>query len=294
MLLINEENPDQLFREDGLRLDGRRVDELRPFGCKVGVLKNADGSSRVEHGGNIVIAGVYGPREVHPRHMARPDTGILRVFYRMTTFSVSDRKRPAPNRRDNEISKVIREALEPVLFLHLYPNSAIEVYVEIVAANGGTRCAATTAAALALADAGIPMRSLVCGVAAGKANGQVILDCSDKEDKAGSADMPCAVVEDGNMVSLLQFDGDMTPEEIDTSFKYIRAGAAIIFSHQKAALRAKYENVREQAKQETEALKASGDITEESTDDDEVFGGDAPEGEAEGDFDEYQQEGNSQ
>jgi len=224
-VLVPEPHDPTLFREDGKRLDGRNVDDLRPFSCKVGVLKNAQGSALVEHGGNKIYAAVFGPREVHPRHMARSDTGILRVYYRMATFSVHERKSPAPNRREVEISKVIREALEPVLFLEAYPDSAIEVFVEVVAADGGTRCASTTAAALALADAGIPMRSLVVGVAAGKAQGKVILDCGDKEDKVGDADLPCAIIMKDKSISLLQFDGVMTPEELELAFNYIIKGA---------------------------------------------------------------------
>lgn len=135
-ILVPEPHDEICFREDGKRLDGRAVDELRPFSCEVGVIKNAQGSALVRHGGNLIYAAIYGPREVHPRHLARPDKGILRVYYRMATFSVHERKSPAPNRRENEISKVIREALEPVLFLEAYPDSQIEIYIEVIAADG--------------------------------------------------------------------------------------------------------------------------------------------------------------
>ena len=128
----------------------------------------------------------------------------------MCTFSVWERKSPAPNRRDIEISKVIREAIEPVLFLEAYPDSAIEVFIEVVAADGGTRCASITAAALALADAGIPMKSLVVGIACGKGQGKIILDLNDKEDKVGDADMPIAVVMKEKSFSLLQLDRKST------------------------------------------------------------------------------------
>ena len=103
-ILIPEEYPKILIDKDGKRVDGRALDELRPFSCKIGVLANAHGSAYVEHGKNKIYAGVYGPREVHPRHLARPDRGILRVHYRMSTFSVHERKSPAPNRREREIS----------------------------------------------------------------------------------------------------------------------------------------------------------------------------------------------
>ncbi|MHA1613173.1 MAG: exosome complex exonuclease Rrp41, partial [Promethearchaeota archaeon] len=206
-ILVPEPHDEVCFRKDGKRLDGRAVDELRSFSCEVGVIKNAQGSALVRHGGNQIYAAIYGPREVHPRHLAKPDRGILRVYYRMATFSVHERKSPAPNRRENEISKVIRESLEPVLFLEAYPDSQIEIYIEVISADGGTRCASTTAASLALADAGIPMKSMVVGVAAGKAQGKVLLDLGDKEDKVGQADIPCVVVMKDKSISLLQFDG---------------------------------------------------------------------------------------
>ena len=76
-LLIEEKIPKELFRADGKRLDGRAVDDIRYFSCKIGVLKNAQGSAYVEHGGNKIYAAVYGPREVHPKHMARSDRGIV-------------------------------------------------------------------------------------------------------------------------------------------------------------------------------------------------------------------------
>ncbi len=243
------------FREDGLRLDGRKKDEGRPFSCEVGVIKNAQGSALVRHGGNQIYAAIYGPREVHPRHMAKQDRGILRVYYRMCTFSVHERKSPAPNRRENEISKVIREALEPVLFLEAYPDSQIEIYIEVVAADGGTRCASTTAASLALADAGIPMKSMLVGIAAGKVQDQVILDLGDKEDKVGQADVPAVVVMKDKSISLLQFDGEMSLDEMDLAFKYILKGADAIYQKQLAALKDKYEKIQKEAELESKDIK---------------------------------------
>ncbi len=264
-ILIPEEYPKTLIDKNGKRIDGRALDELRHFTCKIGVLPNADGSAYVEHGKNKIYAGVFGPREVHPRHLARPDRGILRVHYRMATFSVHERKSPAPNRREREISKIIEDALSPTLFLELYPNSAIEVFIEIVAADGGTRCASTTAASLALADAGLPMKSLVAGVAAGKADDKIILDCGDLEDKAGSADVPAAVRMVDEEFTLLQFDGEMTPEELEQSIKLIKKGAREIFAIQTAAIKEKFDAVRKETIKETEKIEKLKPKTEEKT-----------------------------
>jgi exosome complex component RRP41 len=53
----------KLVDENGVRLDGRKLDELRPIKMDVGVLDKADGSAYVEHGKNRIMAAVHGPRE---------------------------------------------------------------------------------------------------------------------------------------------------------------------------------------------------------------------------------------
>jgi len=247
-LIIKDEYPEKLFREDGKRLDGREKHELRPIKMEVGVLENADGSAYLEWGNNKIYAAVYGPREVHPHHLAKPDRGILRVFYRMATFSVFDRKRPAPGRREKEISMVITDCLKPVLFLELYPGTSFEVFLNVMNADGGTRCACTTVAALALADAGIPMRSLVTSVAMGKIDGELITDLSGIEDKAGEADLPCAMTWFNEEISLLQFDGSMDLKEFSESLTLAKEALTKIHEIQLETLKKKYIEIQEEFK----------------------------------------------
>ncbi len=244
-LLIKDEYPEKLFREDGKRLDGRDLKELRPIKLEVGILNNADGSAYLEWGNNKIFAAVYGPREVHPHHLAKPDKGILRVFYRMATFSVFERKRPAPGRREKEISMIITDCLEPVLFLELYPGTSFEVFIDVIDADGGTRCASTTVAALALADAGIPMKSLVTSVAVGKIDGKLVVDLSGVEDKAGEADLPCAITWFNEEISLLQFDGDMDLNELDSFLNLAKDALKEIYEMQLNALKSKYITIQE-------------------------------------------------
>jgi exosome complex component RRP41 len=259
-LLIKDEAPEKLIDEKGKRVDGRDLKELRPIKMEVGIVPNAAGSAYIEWGGNKIYAAVYGPREVHPHHMARPDRGILRAFYRMATFSVHERKRAAPGRREKEISMVMENALSPVLFLELYPDSALELFVEVISADGGTRCASITVAALALADAGIPMRSLVSAVAGGKADGKLILDCSGDEDKAGEADLPVAITWFNNEISLLQFDGIMSLEEFEETIESVKESLEKIHEMQKEALKRKYIDIRNDIKEnESEEQHEGGD-----------------------------------
>lgn len=230
----------KLIDENGLRVDGRRVDELRPIKIEVGVLKNANGSASIELGKNKIIAAVYGPKEVHPKHMARPDRSLLRCRYHMSPFSTETRKSPAPSRREVEISKVIREALEPALILEDYPRTAIDVYIEVLQADGGSRVASITAASTALADAGINMRDLVTGCAVGKVDGQIVLDLNDIEDKEGEVDMPIAIMLNLNQITLFQLEGILTPEEFKKAFEMALEGCKKIYQIQREALIKKY------------------------------------------------------
>ncbi len=228
------------FIINGKRLDGRKPDEMREVKIQAGVLKRADGSALVDWGGNKVIAACYGPREVHPRHLAKSDKAILRCTYNMAPFSVSDRKRPGPDRRSVEISKVTRLALEPVIFTNLYPRTTIDVFIEVLQANAGTRCTGITAASVALADAGIPMRDLVPACAAGKVGGEVVLDLFDVEDNYGEADLPVALIPKNNRITLLQMDGNFTKKEFEKALDLAMNGCMQIYELQKKALRERY------------------------------------------------------
>ena len=239
------EKPDKLIDKKGIRLDGRKADELRPVKLQVGVLSHADGSAYIEHGKNKILVGVFGPREVHPKHLMQPDRMVLKVRYHMAPFSVQERKSPAPSRREVELSKVIKESLEPALFLELYPRTGVDVFIEVLQADGGTRCAAITAAALAIADAGVPMRDLVVGCAAGKVDDTVVLDLYDAEDKLGAADLPVAYMPALNAVTLLQMDGSLEPAEFEKAVGMAIEGCKKIYEMQKEALKTKYMVVKE-------------------------------------------------
>ncbi|MCJ7718725.1 exosome complex exonuclease Rrp41 [Candidatus Bathyarchaeota archaeon] len=243
------EKPEKLIDKKGIRLDGRKPDELRSIKLEVGVIPNADGSAYIEHGKNKILAGVYGPREVHPKHLALQDRTVLKCRYHMAPFSVQERKSPAPSRREIELSKVIRESLQPSVFMEYYPRTMIDVFIEILQADGGTRCASITAASLALADAGIPMRDLVVACAAGKADDTIVLDLMDEEDKQGKADVPVALMPNLNAITLLQMDGKLTHEEFENAVNLAIDGCKRIYSMQKEALKAKYINVKEEAEE---------------------------------------------
>ncbi|MBK5132985.1 exosome complex exonuclease Rrp41 [Candidatus Bathyarchaeota archaeon] len=248
--MIMKDKTIKLLNKKGLRLDGRKLDELRSVKLEVGILPNADGSAYVEHGKNKIIVGVFGPREMHPKHLQRADRMVLRCRYHMAPFSVPERKSPAPSRRENELSKVIRDSLLPSLFVENYPRTGVDLYIEVLQADGGTRCASITAASLALADAGLPMRDIVVACAAGKVNGKIALDLMDTEDKLGDADVPVAYMPNLNAITLLQMDGKLSTKEFEEAVKMAIEGCKKISNIQKEALQTKYKVIKQEEVEE--------------------------------------------
>ncbi len=266
--MSEEKIPD--YRKEKKRVDGRKMDELRPLSIKVGVLPNADGSAYLEWGQNKVYAAVYGPREALPKHTQNPYKANVKVLYRMTTFSVPERKQPRPNRRDMEISKVLSEALETVVFTEQFPNTEIAVFVEVVDSNAGSRVACLTAASVALADAGIPMKDLVAATGVGKAFGELVVDLNkDEEDAPDAVDIPFGVMPNSGDIVLLQMDGLLTKEEWEKIIPLGQKACKQIYEIQKKALTEKYsltdvseKNVEETvlAKKNIEAKKEPKEI----------------------------------
>jgi exosome complex component RRP41 len=247
---LGKEQKVPLLDKNGLRVDGRRLDELRPLKLEVGLLDKANGSAYIEHGKNKILAAVYGPREAHPKHIALADRAVVRCRYHMAPFSTDERKSPAPSRRELELSKVIRESLEPAIMSEYFPRATIDIIIEVLQADAGTRCAGITAASLALADAGIPMRELVAACAAGKVEGKVVLDLSDIEDKQGDADLPVAFMPKSNVIGLLQMDGSLTEDEFRQALDLATDACRRIYDMQREALHQKYHVARDETEKE--------------------------------------------
>lgn len=229
-----------LIDAKGIRLDGRKANELRPIKMEIGVLKRADGSCYLEWGNNKVMAAVYGPREVHPKHKQVSTKAIVQCRYSMAPFSVDERKRPGPDRRSMELSKVISECLEPAIHVGYFPKTSIDVFIEILQADAGTRCAGITAAAMALMDAGIPMKDFVVACAAGKVEDTIVLDLKKEEDMNGKADVPVAYMPNKERITLLQMDGELTTDEFKQAIKTAIDGCKRVWEIQKEVLRNKF------------------------------------------------------
>lgn len=224
------------------RNSGRDFDEPRPMEAKAGVIKRADGSGWFKIGGSEAYAAVYGPRDLFPRFMKNPESGILRCHYSMMPFSsAGDRVRPGPSRRSKEISMVTSNALMPVVDLKDFPNSVVDIFIELPQTDAGTRCAGICAAAIALADAGIPMKDMVCAISAGMVEGQLLVDLDYFEDSHEiGVDIPFAMLHNTKEISLLQMDGEISAEDLKKATEMIKPAMEKIFEVQKNALKDRF------------------------------------------------------
>jgi len=222
------------------RPDGRKIDEIRPMKAKVGVVPNADGSAMFSCGDTIAIAAVYGPKKMHPQHQQDPQRGKLRCNYNMISFSVTDRIRPGQNRRAMEISKITEWALEPVLMIDNFPNTVIDVHINITQADAGTRCAGINAAAMALAHAGIPMKNLVSSISVGKLDRTLVVDLNkeeeDFEEGEGPTDIPISMTGEGK-ITHLQLDGKIKSSQLKEAIIIAKKACEEIYEIQKKALK---------------------------------------------------------
>jgi|TARA_Y100000310_G_C20671591_1_gene810582 exosome complex component RRP41 len=222
------------------REDGRAFDELREMKAQVGVVPNADGSAMFSFGDTIAIAAVYGPKKMHPQHMQNPRKGVLRFNYNMMSFSVTDRIRPGPSRRSQEISKISEWALDPIVMIDDFPSTVVDVHVHIIQANASTRCAGINAAALALAHAGIPMNDMVSSVSIGKIDKDLVVDVSkyeeDHEEGEGATDIPITFTGSGKMTHI-QLDGNIQVPQLKEAVKLAREACKRIYAVQSEALK---------------------------------------------------------
>lgn len=201
------------------------------------MLHSADGSATFEMGNTKVLAAVFGPKEVSQRSQMDLNRAIVRCEYAMAAFSTGERrKRGKTDRRSTELSMVIRNTLEQTIMLELLPRTQIDVYVQVLQADGGTRCACINAAFLALAHAGVPMRDVLGSCAAGYLESTPLLDLNYMEDSGGGPDVVLAVQPNTDKVVLLQSDNRLAIETFEEVMDLAVAGCKAVAAFMRGQL----------------------------------------------------------
>lgn len=182
----------ELYSPEGLRVDGRRWNELRRFECKLNTHPNSsDGSSYVEQGNTKVMCTVQGPMEPPLRSQVNQTQATLEVNLNVATFSTIQRKKRGRNdKRTVELKATLERTFEQSVMSNLYPKTLIEINVQVLAQDGGLLAATTNAITLALIDAGIAMYDYVSAVGVGIHDQTPLLDLNMLEEN----DMSCLTV----------------------------------------------------------------------------------------------------
>eukprot|EP00037_Helgoeca_nana_P000422 m.21651 g.21651 ORF g.21651 m.21651 type:complete len:245 (+) comp10508_c0_seq1:269-1003(+) len=180
---------------EGLRLDGRRPNDLRRVVCRLGQFRNCDGSAYVEHGNTKVLVVVYGPHEVSAGGIALHDRALIRTEFSTATFSTQERKfRPKGDKKSTELEVLLSRTFAEAIITDLYPRSQIDIFVQVLQSDGGEAVAAINAATLAVIDAGVAMRDYVVACSVGCIDGVNVLDLNRTEMGARGPELTIAIL----------------------------------------------------------------------------------------------------
>lgn len=206
----------QLVLQNGIRIDGRKVDEVRPLSCEVGVLPRTHGTGLFQRGETQVLSIVtLGSPGMEQTLDGMEEDGKKRFMhhYNFPGFSVGEAKPVrSPGRREIGHGALVEKALEPVIpqDKEKFPYT-IRIVSEVFGSNGSSSQASICGSSLALMDAGVPTLAPVAGVAMGivvdpkdKSRYVIITDVQDIEDHADSMDFKIAGTRTG--ITAIQLD----------------------------------------------------------------------------------------
>ncbi len=204
----------RLVLEDGRRVDGRKLDQIRPLSAGVALLPRTHGSGLFQRGEtqvlSIVTLGSPGDEQTLDS-MEESGTKRYMHHYNFPGFSVGEvQPIRSPGRREIGHGALAEKALLPVLpDQEAFPYT-IRVVSEVLSSNGSTSQASACGSSLALMDAGVPIKAPVAGIAMGlildESTGKyrVLTDIQGVEDHAGDMDFKVAGTREG--ITAIQLD----------------------------------------------------------------------------------------
>jgi ribonuclease PH len=232
------------------RPDGRAPTELRPVTLERGASPYAEGSCLVRFGATLVMCTASVLESVPPWRRGS-GRGWVTAEYAMlprATQERTGRERTGPGGRTQEIQRLIGRSLRGALTGFDFGERTIQLDCDVLQADGGTRTAAITGAAVALHDAcrwleqarGVanPFARLVAAVSVGMVGGEPVLDLCYAEDRIAEVDANVVVLEPDRFVEVQATgeSGHFGRSELDQLLHLADLGIAQLFAHQRAAL----------------------------------------------------------
>ena len=232
--------------KDGIRIDGRKADEVRSIDCSVGVLESAHGSAVFTRGETqaLVVATLgTGPDEQIIDALQGSYRRNFMLHYNFPPFSVGEAGRVgATGRREIGHGKLAWRALRALMPDHENFPYTIRVVSEITESNGSSSMATVCGSSLALMDAGVPLKDAVAGIAMGlvkeKDKFVVLSDILGDEDHLGDMDFKVAGTEDG--ITALQMDikiGGLDKKIMSAALDQAHKGKAHILKEMEKAMK---------------------------------------------------------
>jgi polyribonucleotide nucleotidyltransferase len=231
--------------KEGTRIDGRKVDEVRPIEAMVGFLPRAHGSALFTRGETQAICSTtLGTKDAEQMIDGLEGLSYERfmLHYNFPPYSVGEVGRfGAPSRRDTGHGKLAWRALKAVLPSHEDFPYTIRVLSDITESNGSSSMATVCGGCLSMMDAGVPITRPVSGIAMGLIlEGEdftVLSDILGDEDHLGDMDFKVAGTEQG--ITSLQMDikvAGITKEIMAKALEQAKAGRAHILAEMTKAL----------------------------------------------------------
>lgn len=212
----------RLILDEGKRIDGRGIDEIRPLLAEVAQLPCVHGSGHFMRGETQVLSvatlGAPGDKQTLDGMELVGEKSFMH-HYNFPPFSVGEAKPlRGAGRREIGHGALAEKAIEPVLpKLEDFPYS-IRVVSEVLGSNGSSSMGSTCGTSLALMDAGVPITAPVAGIAIGLASDgkryRVITDLQDLEDGEGGMDFKVTGTEKGITAIQLDTKTDGLPREV--------------------------------------------------------------------------------
>ena len=214
----------QQIIDEGIRVDGRKLDEVRPVSCRVGVLpQRVHGSSLFNRGLTQVMSavtlGTPGDAQELADDLHPQDEKRYLHHYNFPPFSVGETKPlRSPGRREIGHGALAERALGPVIPKGDVFPYVIRVVSEVLSSNGSTSMGSVCASTLGLMDAGVPISKPVSGAAMGLIKEdeevRILTDIQGIEDFLGDMDFKVAGTDSG--ITALQMDMKITGLSIET------------------------------------------------------------------------------
>nr|XP_033810857.1 exosome complex component RRP46 [Geotrypetes seraphini] len=205
---------------------------LRVFACEQNLLSRPDGSASFLQGDTSVLAGIYGPAEVKVSK---------EIFDKATLEVILKPKIGLPAVQEKNQEQIIRNTCEAVVLATLHPRTSITIVLQVVSDAGSLLACCLNAACMGLLDAGLPMKSLFCGVTCALDSERgIILDPTDKQEKESRALLTFAIDSLEKKVLMITSRGSYSIEELQQCIATSQKAADKLFQFYRDSVSRKY------------------------------------------------------